>query len=507
MRAIVAGLALVVFLPGCLDQPGPGPMGNTRQVEGAVPAEYADAGLSGDVAFRGSRRVTGNELSLAAEDFAFAPTVIEAPPGATVEVTIDNPSDSVHTFTSEQLGVDVTVASGDTAEVTVDLPDTGPVPFVCSFHEEAGMAGAFLVRPPGPRRPEAVSVSDAGPASALTDAARVASEHTAVPLAEALAQAGNVGGVDAPGAVLRADLASLFGEDTYLTAMAVEQRLAGRHAAFTDAARALDDSAADLADRLSAIRGFGETKRETFLEMWRSRTDALLHYAEAVQSGLDRAKRRPLEEMTRLERDLGLLMEDATDGEIGDIQFTTGLGERSQALREAIEGLAADDPGAPELVRMAAVGTVERVAVPLAEAFAEARDLRGVDSKAAKLREKLVHGFGDHVFLVGLAAERAGDPRHFGAARDAVHANALAIAGALASADTVGELRGPFLDRWESHVAALFGDGDPRAPLDEIAALLADATGEAASRQEAESWFEAYADAVTEALSAIPEED
>lgn len=503
MRAILLGLALLVALPGCLNEAGSGPEGHTEEVEGAVPAEYADAELPDDVTFRGARSLTGDELSLTAEDFAFAPTVIEAAPGSTVDLTIENPSPSVHTFTSERLGVDVTVAAGDTAEVSLDLPQTGPVPFVCSFHEGSGMAGVFLLETPAAGEPETVTVSDAGRASALADAAGAASEHTAVPLAEALAQAGNVGGVDAPGAVLRADLAALFGEDSYLTALAVEQRLAGRHDAFADAKRALDDSAAELADRLSAIRGFTATQRAAFLAKWQAHTDALIDYADAVESGLDRAKRRPLEEMTRLERDLGLLMEDATDGEIGDVQFTTGLGERSQALREAIEGLAADDPGAPELVRMAAVGTVERVAVPLAEAFAEARDLRGVDSKAAKLREKLVHGFGGHVFLVGLAAERAGDPRHFDAARAAVHANALTIAGTLEASDVVTNQREPFLDRWDAHVAALLDDEDPRAPLDDIAALLAEASGEAANRREVRAWFETYADALTKALSEI----
>lgn len=503
MRAILVGVALLVTLPGCLDEAGSGPEGHTEEVGGAVPAEYADAELPDGVTFRGARSLTGDELSLTAEDFAFAPTVIEAAPGSTVDLTIENPSPSVHTFTSERLGVDVTVAAGDTAELSMELPETGPVPFACSFHEGSGMAGIFVLEQPAPTRPETVTVSDAGRVSALADAAGAASEHTAVPLAEALAQAGNEGGVDAPGAALRADLAALFGEDVYLTALAVEQRLAGRHRAFADAKHALDDSAAELADRLSAIPGVSETKRAAFLAKWQAHTDALIDYADAVESGLDRAKRRPLEEMTRLERDLGLLMEDATDGEIGDIQFTTGLGEQSQALREAIEGLAADDPGAPELTRMAALGTVERVAVPLAEAFAEARDLRGVDSKAAKLREKLVHGFGDHVFLVGLAAERAGDPRHFDAARDAVHANALAIAGTLESSDVITSQREPFLDRWDAHVAALLDDEDPRAPLDDVAALLAEASGEAASRREARAWFETYADALTKALSEI----
>lgn len=503
MRAILVALAALVALSGCLNDPGPGPEGPTEEVEGAVPAEYADAGLPRDATFRGARKLTQNELSVTAENFAFAPTVIEAAPGSTVDLTIENPSPSVHTFTSKRLGVDVTVAAGDTAEVTVDLPESGPVPFVCAYHEGSGMAGSFVLEPPAADQPETVTVSDAGRASALADAAGAASEHTAVPLAEALAQAGNVGGVDAPGAVLRADLAALFGEDVYLTALAVEQRLAGRHDAFADAQRALDDSAAELADRLSAIRGFTATQRATFLAKWQAHTDALIDYADAVASGLDRARHRPLEEMTRLERDLGLLMEDATSGEIGDIQFATGLGERSQALRQAIEALAADDPGAPESIRMAAVGTVQRVAVPLAEAFAEARDLRGVDSQAAKLREKLVHGFGDHVFLVGLAAERAGNPRQFDAARDAVHANSLALAGALESADTITNQHEPFLDHWDSHVAALLDGGNARAPLEDLAALLADATGEAASRRDAKAWFETYADAITQALSEI----
>lgn len=503
MRPTLVGLVLLTALPGCLNDPGPAPMADTEQVGTGVPAEHAEAGLPSNVNFRGAMTISGNDLSLAAEDFAFAPTVAEASPGTTVEVTVSNPSDSVHTFTSERLGVDETVGPGDTAEVAVTLPEEGPVRFVCALHEGAGMAGAFVLGGTASTRPETATVSDAGPASALSDAATVAGEQTAVPLAEALAQAGNVEGVGASGAVLRADLASLIGEDAFLTGLAMRQRLAGRAGVFPDAMTALDRSAVDLADRIGAIRGVSDGQRDTFLAQWRAHTDALLDYADAAEAGMDRAKTRPLEELTRLERDLGLLMEDLTHGQIGDRQFASGLGEESQALREAAEALAAQNPAATESIRMAAAGATERVAVPLAEAFAESRDLPGVQSKAATLREKLVSGFGDHVFLVGMAAERAEDPRDLEAARDAVHANALEIAHALESSDVITNKREKFLNGWDAHVAALLDDRDPRAPLDHLAALLAGASGDAATREEVRAWLDAYAEAITDALAAI----
>ena len=106
---------------------------------GAAPVE-----LDGEVQDHGTEQLDGTELELEAEDFYFAPTYIQADPGAQVEVTIVNEGDAPHTFTIDEAEIDVEVGAGAEGSATVTVPDDGALAFYCRFHLQQGMQGAFF---------------------------------------------------------------------------------------------------------------------------------------------------------------------------------------------------------------------------------------------------------------------------------------------------------------------------------------------------------------------------
>ena len=75
--------------------------------------------------------------------FTFSPSTITVKQGDTV--TLDNVSDTPHTFTVTGQIIDVETQPGKTAQVTIDLPP-GTYPFVCRFHESTGMTGTLVAR-------------------------------------------------------------------------------------------------------------------------------------------------------------------------------------------------------------------------------------------------------------------------------------------------------------------------------------------------------------------------
>jgi plastocyanin len=129
---LVAGAVLV----GCGDDDG-SETGTAAEAPVSLPGQVTDHGTSelGDV----------TELDLELGDQYFAPTFIQAPAGATVEVALANEGELAHTFTIDEAGIDQEVAGGDRATVEVTVPDSGSLRFYCRFHVGAGMQGAFVV--------------------------------------------------------------------------------------------------------------------------------------------------------------------------------------------------------------------------------------------------------------------------------------------------------------------------------------------------------------------------
>lgn len=82
------------------------------------------------------------DIRVVTEDFEFAPNSLTASPG-TVSVHVTNRDDTLHTFTVEELGVDVSVPSGKSVRATFQA-DGGQYRVVCKPHEP-DMAGTLQV--------------------------------------------------------------------------------------------------------------------------------------------------------------------------------------------------------------------------------------------------------------------------------------------------------------------------------------------------------------------------
>jgi len=85
------------------------------------------------------------QVEVTATDFQFDTDEVELEPGATVEVTLVNDGGADHTFTSDDLDVEVEAKGGETATTTFDVPDEdGTFEFHCHFHPDQ-MKGTITV--------------------------------------------------------------------------------------------------------------------------------------------------------------------------------------------------------------------------------------------------------------------------------------------------------------------------------------------------------------------------
>jgi plastocyanin len=102
----------------------------------------------GDV-FRTSRpAVVGREgeVRLDLRDFNFTPHAIVVEHGRSATIVLRDESVQAHTFTSPELGVDVTVEPGQSRSVTVTAPGAGQYGFYCRFHQASNMHGYVQFR-------------------------------------------------------------------------------------------------------------------------------------------------------------------------------------------------------------------------------------------------------------------------------------------------------------------------------------------------------------------------
>jgi plastocyanin len=106
--------------------------------------------LSGTVNVEGKADVSRSsdaELEMELDNFYFGPTFVKAKAGQTITLELENEGSAPHTFTSDALGVDEEVASGQSASVEITVPSSGKAfLFFCRFHDAAGMKGAVYVK-------------------------------------------------------------------------------------------------------------------------------------------------------------------------------------------------------------------------------------------------------------------------------------------------------------------------------------------------------------------------
>lgn len=134
MRAFVVAVVVAgLVTAGCSNKQTPG---------GGAPVT-----LSGTVNDRGTTdlRPAGAtiDVRLEQDDFSFAPTFLQATPGASVKVRLENVGQNPHTFTIDDPKVDQEVQPDGNTVVTFTLPSSGVANFYCRFHRGSGMQGAF----------------------------------------------------------------------------------------------------------------------------------------------------------------------------------------------------------------------------------------------------------------------------------------------------------------------------------------------------------------------------
>jgi plastocyanin len=100
---------------------------------------------SGESSGRATNISGKSEIEMEADDNYFKPAVLRGKPGQTVMLKLKNEGQAEHTFTIASQKVDKELKPDATATVSVKLPDSGSVQFICRYHADQGMRGSLGV--------------------------------------------------------------------------------------------------------------------------------------------------------------------------------------------------------------------------------------------------------------------------------------------------------------------------------------------------------------------------
>lgn len=79
------------------------------------------------------------------DDYYFQPKTIGGDAGQKITLELKNEGSTEHNFTLSDQGVDQDVEEGETAKVTVTVPQSGSLRFYCKYHRSMGMTGTLKV--------------------------------------------------------------------------------------------------------------------------------------------------------------------------------------------------------------------------------------------------------------------------------------------------------------------------------------------------------------------------
>ena len=88
---------------------------------------------------------TVREIVVELNDDYFNPDVITISNGKTTKLLLKNVGKEEHTFTVEELGIDVEVQPGKERTITVKPDKTGTYELICRYHQKEGMVGEVIV--------------------------------------------------------------------------------------------------------------------------------------------------------------------------------------------------------------------------------------------------------------------------------------------------------------------------------------------------------------------------
>jgi plastocyanin len=90
----------------------------------------------------GSKQVSG-ETEIELDDYYFEPTVLRGKAGSKVTLELKNEGKVEHNFSIDSQKIDKDLEAGETATVSVTMPQSGQMSFYCKYHKSKGMAGAL----------------------------------------------------------------------------------------------------------------------------------------------------------------------------------------------------------------------------------------------------------------------------------------------------------------------------------------------------------------------------
>lgn len=75
-------------------------------------------------------------IEVSAANLSFSPSSLSVPAGAQVEVSFTNEDEASHSMTSDDLGIDLEAAGGQSAGGSFTAPESGSAEFHCKFHPQ-----------------------------------------------------------------------------------------------------------------------------------------------------------------------------------------------------------------------------------------------------------------------------------------------------------------------------------------------------------------------------------
>jgi plastocyanin len=96
-----------------------------------------------------TQRTTGvpvsREIEVELNDYYFKPKTISIPLGEAVRIVLKNVGRSTHTFTIDELGINMRLAPGETKSIEITASKAGSYVLYCIPHRALGMVGNFTV--------------------------------------------------------------------------------------------------------------------------------------------------------------------------------------------------------------------------------------------------------------------------------------------------------------------------------------------------------------------------
>lgn len=279
-------------------------------------------------------------------------------------------------------------------------------------------------------------------------------------------------------AELRSQMTAMLQEHVYLAGIAVATAYhAGPDSAeFELATETVDANSVALADAVGELAG--DDARDQFLESWRAHIGYFVDYAVAVESGDTAGAEEAVANLRDYTTEAGMFFEEVSGGELPADAVTESLNGHVDTLAAAVDALAAGDPEAFSLLKMAGDHVVEGAAV-LSGGLATATGLEGdPNDESSELRAALTANLNEHVYLAGIAVfvaytdEEGLEGDAFAAAAEEVDVNAVELADAIGGL-AGEENRDPFLQLWRDHIGYFVDYAGAVATEDDEAATAA----------------------------------